>query len=94
MPEAYKNKIYMFTDHFISYKSVILSEQHQDVDKGTGLTNTVERFNNILCQRVSRLVRKTLSFSKSKKNLIKSVHLFIDDYIMMQRMKRSDLTYR
>ncbi|MGK7915046.1 MAG: IS1 family transposase, partial [Prochloraceae cyanobacterium] len=36
--------------------------------KGTGLTSYIERFNNTLRQRVSRLVRDTLSFSKKLQN--------------------------
>ena len=87
IPKGYKNRLYMFTDHFASYKSVIPSHQHQDVDKGTGLTNTIEGFNNIMRQRVSRLVRKTASFSKLKENLIKAIHLFIVDYNLTQQMK-------
>lgn len=35
------------------------------VGKETGLSSYIERFNNTLRQRVSRLLRKTLSFSKS-----------------------------
>jgi IS1 family transposase len=31
---------------------------------GSGKTNHIERFNNTMRQRISRLVRKTLSFSK------------------------------
>jgi IS1 family transposase len=34
------------------------------VGKETGLTAYIERLNNTLRQRISRLVRKTLSFSK------------------------------
>lgn len=45
--------------------------------KETGLTSYIERFNNTLRQRVSRLVRKTLSFSKNVNNHIAAIWNFI-----------------
>ncbi|MEG4208402.1 IS1 family transposase [Microcoleus sp. Pol7_A1] len=44
------------------------------------LTSYIERFNNTLRQRVSRLVRKTLSFSKSLENHIGAIWYFIHHY--------------
>jgi IS1 family transposase len=43
-------------------------------------TNHVERFNNTLRQRVSRLVRETLSFSKKLANHIGAIKYFICHY--------------
>jgi IS1 family transposase len=40
-------------------------------------TNHIERFNNTLRQRVSRLVRDALSFSKKRANHIGAMKLFI-----------------
>jgi IS1 family transposase len=40
------------------------------VGKDSGLTSYIERLNNTLRQRVARLVRKTLSFSKKLENHI------------------------
>jgi len=48
-----------------AYQKVIPEEQHTAVGKETGETAQVERWNNILRQRLARFVRKTLSFSKS-----------------------------
>jgi len=42
------------------YRKPILSKRHQAVGKEMGETNHIERFNNTLRQRVSRLGRKTL----------------------------------
>ncbi len=39
-------------------------EQHAAVGKDSGETNHVERWNLTLRQRLGRLVRRTLSFSK------------------------------
>ena len=50
------------------------------VGKETGKTSYIERFNNTLRQRVSRLVRKTLSFSKSLENHIGAIWYFIHYY--------------
>jgi insertion element IS1 protein InsB len=43
-------------------------------------TNHIERFNNTLRQRVSRLVREALSFSKKLVNHIGAIKLFICHY--------------
>jgi IS1 family transposase len=40
------------------------AERHQAMTKQARKTNHIERFNNTLRQRVARLVRETLSFSK------------------------------
>ncbi|MEG4589258.1 IS1 family transposase, partial [Microcoleus sp. MOSTC5] len=45
-----------------------------------GKTNHIERFNNTLRQRVCRLVRKTLSFSKKLENHIGAIWYFIHHY--------------
>jgi len=44
------------------------------------LTNHIERFNHTLRQRISRLVRQTLSFSKKIQNHIGALLLFINHY--------------
>jgi insertion element IS1 protein InsB len=46
----------------------------------TGKTSYIERFNNTLKQRVSRLVRKTLSFSKSLENHVGDIWYFVNYY--------------
>ncbi len=43
-------------------------------------TNHIERFNNTLRQRVSRLVREALAFSKKLVNHIGAIKLFICHY--------------
>jgi IS1 family transposase len=46
----------------------------------SGKTSYIERFNNTLRQRVGRLVRKTLSFSKVLDNHIGAIWYFIHHY--------------
>ncbi len=50
------------------YKTVIPSKRHRPVGKETGQTNPIERLNNTFRQRISRLVRESLSFSKKMEN--------------------------
>jgi IS1 family transposase len=45
-----------------------------------GKTTHIERFNNTLRQRLSRLVRDTLSFSKKVENHIGAIKFFICHY--------------
>lgn len=52
-----------FHDFWKAYNA-IPAQTHQIVGKETGQTAHVERLNNTLRQRLSRLVRKSLSFSK------------------------------
>jgi insertion element IS1 protein InsB len=55
------------------------------VGKESGLTSYIERCNNTLRQRVSRLVRKTLSFSKKLDNHIQAIWNFIHHYNEQRR---------
>jgi len=50
------------SDLWKSYSGVLPSKRYRAVGKETGETNHLERFNNTLRQRISRLGRKTLSF--------------------------------
>src|SRR4028118_134061 len=45
-------------------EEVLPFKRHRPVGKESGKTSHIERLNNTLRQRISRLVRKTLSFSK------------------------------
>ena len=64
IPEAYRVGE-CYTDFWEAYKKVIPAEQHTAVGKESGQTAPVERWNNMLRQRLARFVRKTLSFSKT-----------------------------
>ena len=61
-------------------QGVIPAAQHRAISKLARQTNHLERFNNTLRQRVSRLVRETLSFSKKLSNHIGAIKFFICDY--------------
>lgn len=69
-----------YTDFWEAYTQVVPRPQHRSVGKETGQTAHVERFNNTLRQRLGRLVRKTLSFSKSEWMHELCLKLFIHRY--------------
>jgi IS1 family transposase len=70
----------IYSDFWSAYADVLPSKRHCAVGKETGKTSYIERFNCTLRQRVSRLVRKTLSFSKKLENHIGAIWLFIHYY--------------
>ena len=80
IPQYYKEHGLFYTDQWEAYCSVIPPSKHRSYPKGGGQTNHIERFNNTLRQRVSRLVRKALSFSKKLNNHIGAITYFICDY--------------
>jgi IS1 family transposase len=80
IPEEYKELSEFFTDHWAPYNDVLPHERHHSVGKETGKTSYIERFNNTMRQRCSRLVRKTLSFSKKIENHIGAIWYFIRHY--------------
>ena len=69
-----------YTDFWSAYKTVIPESRHRPVPKSSGETNHIERLNNTLRQRFSRLVRKSLSFSKELENYIGAIWYFIHHY--------------
>lgn len=87
IPAVYRQCAQVYTDHWQAYVTVIPSKRHQAVDKDSGLTSYIERLNNTLRQRISRLVRKTLSFSKKLENHMGAIWLFIHDYNRRIRQK-------
>ena len=80
IPGVYREQATFYTDQYDAYTGVIPAEQHKAITKKARTTNHVERFNNTLRQRVSRLVRETLSFSKKLANHIGAIKYFICYY--------------
>lgn len=80
IPENYRNQATFYTDQNPAYEGVIPAEQHRAVNKQSGKVNHIERFNCTLRQRVSRLVRKALSFSKKLANHVGAIKYFICHY--------------
>jgi IS1 family transposase/transposase-like protein len=80
LPAVYRQCAVAYTDFWDAYGLVFPSNRHHAVGKETGLTNHIERFNNTMRQRVGRLVRKSLSFSKKLENHIGAIWNFIHIY--------------
>jgi IS1 family transposase len=85
LPAVYCQYAVCYTDFWTSYPVALPSKRHQAVDKSSGLTSYIERFNNTLRQRVSRLVRKSLSFSKDLNHHIAAIWNFIHYYNEQRR---------
>jgi insertion element IS1 protein InsB len=80
IPLAYRQHATFSTDQYVVYEGVIPAAQHKAISKLARKTNHLEHFNSTLCQRVSRLVRDALSFSKKLANHIGVIKLFICHY--------------
>ena len=80
IPHAYRQHATFYTDQYVVYEKVIPAAQHRAISKLARKTNHIERFNNTLRQRVSRLVRAALSFSKKLANHIGAMKLFMCHY--------------
>jgi IS1 family transposase len=80
IPVAYREQARFHTDQYEAYKGVIPAERHQAITKQARKTNYIERFHNTLRQRLARLVRKTLSFSKKLANHMGAIRYFICHY--------------
>ena len=72
IPSIFQTNAVFFTDFWKGYH-VLEVDKHLAAGKENGYTNHIERFNNTLRQRCSRLVRKTLSFSKKLENHIGAI---------------------
>jgi len=84
IPKAYRQHATFYTDQYVVYVGVIPAAQHHPIGKLARKTNHIERFNNTLRQRVSRLVRSALSFSKQLTNHIGAIKYFICHYNLLK----------
>ena len=55
LPAVYREQATFYTDQYAGYTGVIPAARHQAITKHARKTNSIERFNNTLRQRVSRL---------------------------------------
>jgi insertion element IS1 protein InsB len=80
IPWIYRERAMLHTDQYDAYPGVIPPDRHQAITKKARKTNPIERFNKTLRQRVSRLVRETLSFPKKLAHHIGAIKYFIYHY--------------
>lgn len=80
VPVLLKANALVLTDCWDAYGWAIPANQHVACEKQSGQVSLIERFNCTLRQRVSRLVRKSLSFSKSDWFHEEAIKYFIAHY--------------
>jgi len=80
LPAVYRQCAVCYTDFWAAYTEIFPSKRHKAVGKESGKTCYIERFNCTMRQRISRLVRKTLSFSKKIDNHIGAIWNFVHHY--------------
>ncbi|MEK6477582.1 IS1 family transposase [Catalinimonas sp. 4WD22] len=89
IPGRLLNNSLVFTDDFPSYGTVFKKGQLQQ--EGKGQNTKIERINNTIRQRCSRLVRKALSFSKKWENHYLAIKYFLVDYNLAILAKKTSL---
>jgi len=82
-------KTLIFADDFPSYQLVFGKGQLSQ--EGKKQTTMIERFNNTIRQRCSRLVRKALSFSKKWENHYLAIKYFLVNYNLEKISKNPSL---
>ena len=80
LPPVYRQCAVCYTDFWSAYEEIFPTKRNKAVGKESGKTNYIERFNCTMRQRISRLVRRTLSFSKKLENHIGAIWNFIHHY--------------
>lgn len=80
LPGVYRQCAVCYIDFWSAYEQVIANSRHRAVGKNSGRTNLIERFNCTLRQRISGLVRDTLSFLKKLDNHIGAIWYFVHHY--------------
>ena len=80
VPASIKAQALVLTDCWDAYALAIPSNQHVACQKQSGQVSLIERFNCTLRHRVSRLVRKSLSFSKNEWFHEEAIKYFIAHY--------------
>jgi len=80
IPLVIKAQALVLTDCWDAYAVAIPARQHIACEKQSGQVSLIERFNCTLRQRVSRLVRKSLAFSKSDWFHEEAIKYFIAHY--------------
>ena len=80
LPAVYRQCAVAYNDFWSAYDAIVPVKHHQRMGKDSGKTSYIERFNCTLRQRVSPLVRKTLSFSKKLENHIGAIWYFVHHY--------------
>ena len=79
VPEDYRHRATR-SDYWLAYQAAFPQRTHRFCGKEEGETNHAERWFGTLRARMSRLVRRAYSFSKSVERHLDAIHLFITGY--------------
>jgi insertion element IS1 protein InsB len=77
LPAVYREQAMCYTEQDAVYTGIIPAAQPKAITKHARTTNHIERCNNTMRQRLSRLVRDTLAFSKKLANHNGALKYFI-----------------
>jgi len=88
LPAVYRELATFYTDQDEAYAGVSPTAQHHAITKKARKTHHIERFNNPLRQRVSRVVRDTLAFSQKLANHRGASKDFICHYTLTRAAAR------
>ena len=80
LPMVHHQCAVIYTDGWEAYPAVLPQKRRRVVSKDSGKTSYIDRFNNILRQRVLRFVSRSLVFSKRLRNYIGLLWNFIHHY--------------
>ncbi|MGF1461420.1 MAG: IS1 family transposase, partial [Leptolyngbyaceae cyanobacterium] len=89
LPAVYRQYAKVNTEYWEADETVMPRKRHFAIGKESGLTSYRERLNNTIWQRISRLVRKTLSFSKKVENHIGVIWTFITSCYCLRPLLKS-----
>ena len=76
VPEGYR-RCATRSDFWLAYEKAFPQRTHRFCGKAEGETNHAERWFGTARARVSRLVRRTYSFSKRVERHLEAIHLFV-----------------
>ena len=79
VPESYRRRATR-SDRWLAYEGAFPARTHRFCGKEEGETNHAERCFGTLRARLSRLVRRTYSFSKRVDRHLDAIHLFLTGY--------------
>ena len=88
MPPDYRRRATR-SDLWLAYEAAFPKRAHRLCGKAEGETNHAERWFGTLRARVSRLVRRAYSFSKSVERHLDAIHLFITGYNLQIKQSTS-----
>lgn len=76
------------SDFWLAYEKAFPQRTHRFCAKQEGETNHAERWFGTVRSRLSRLVRRTYSFSKRVERHLDAIHLFITTYNLAIQAKQ------